>query len=103
MDFPVEGARSYWRRPRRSASRRRPLAHRLQFTDHSLGQRQPDRPEFRVARVKPEGRKQFGVRLRAAGRQKREIALDETFVRPLVDAIEGIYETIAESVGVDIE
>src|SRR5208337_3977607 len=81
----------------------RGLSHRLQFADHSLDHPEADAPEPGVARVEAEWSEQFGIGLRAAGRQHGEITLGEAFARLLVDAVERIDQAIAEGIGVDIE
>ena len=79
------------------------MLHGFEFDDHTLDHREADLPEFRIAGIEAEGRQQLGVMLRAACRQQREILVDETIVRPLVDAVERVHQAIAECVGVDVE
>ena len=63
------------------------LLHRLQFGDEPLDHLQPDAPERRIARIKPEGREKFVIGLRSTRLQQMEIALGEALMRLLIDAI----------------
>src|SRR5271154_6391390 len=90
-------------RPSETLSCTAALPHRLQLGDHTLDHRKADFPEAGVLRVETEGRKKFGIGFRPAGREHREIALGEAFRRALIEAIERIYQTIAERIGVDVE
>ena len=83
--------------------RRAHLPELLEFADHALDQRQSDAPEAGISGVEAERLEQLRIRLGAAGRQQREVALRETLVRALINAVERIDEAIAEGIGVDIE
>ena len=64
---------------------------------------QPDLPERWIARVKPKRREQFGMMFGTARRKHSQITFGKTFPCALIDAVQGIHETIAERIGVDIK
>src|SRR5271165_2006495 len=75
----------------------------FEFVDEAADYRQALRPEGRVGGVEAERREQLAMPHGAAGAQHFEIALGKTMVRVLVNRIERVHQTIAESIGVDIE
>src|SRR6516165_7902907 len=75
----------------------------FEFVDEAGDYRQTPGPERRVGGVKAKRREQLAMPHRAARAQHSEIALREPLVRVLVDRVERVHQTIAESIGVDIE
>src|SRR5277367_3905999 len=70
--------------------RRVHLPELLEFADHALDQRQSDAPEAGISGVEAERLEQLRIWLGAAGRQQREVALRETLVCALINAVQRI-------------
>src|SRR5271169_4016559 len=75
----------------------------FEFVDVAGDYRHTPGPEGGVGGVEAERREQLAMPHRAARAQHSEIALRETLVRVLVDRVERVHQTIAESIGIDIE
>src|SRR5579883_2490232 len=76
---------------------------RFQLSNHPLDHAKPALPELGIAGVEAERLEQFGMMLGAPGRQHGEIALGKAIGGVLVDRIEGVHQTVAERIGIDIE
>src|SRR5437764_13810480 len=74
----------------------------FEFVDEAGDDRQASGPEGGVGRLEAERREQLAMPHRAARPEHFEVALGEPLVRVLVNRVERIHQTIAESIGVDV-
>src|SRR5262245_5292134 len=76
---------------------------RLELVDHGLDHRQAAVPEGAPRGVEAEARDQFGIVLRSACLQHRQILVGKIRVALPIERVERVHQTIAEGVGVDVK